>query len=736
MKRSRGNKKSGNSVTSKGKTTRQEKPSRLPLWQAILLPVVSVLVFLLLLEGGLALVGVSPVVKTEDPFVGFAANVPLYVPDPEAPGTMVTARNKNHFFNRQIFTRDKSPDTYRIFTLGGSTTYGRPYKDATSFSGWLRELLPRVDGGRKWEVINAGGISYASYRVAHLMEELIRYQPDLFIVYTGHNEFLEERTYGQIKEIAPLIRSTVGLLSRTRTWSAMTTALQGMGMAPKAAKTGRDQLAGEVKAILDQSAGLERYTRDDPLREKILEHYRLSLERMAALARSVGAQIIFVTPASNLKDCTPFKSEHTVGLNPGVRQQSEELLVQGKAALDENKGEAALVLLDRAIALDPRYAELHYRRGQALLALGRFGEAAEALRRARDEDVCPLRALTPMRRIVTEVAREQGVKIVDYVDLLEAAMRKETGHPIAGQEFFLDHVHPTIEGHKMLAVKLVRAMTEAGSLRPVTGWEEQAVAAATASIEAKVDEAAHALALANLARVLLWAGKDEEAARLAKQARATTDASEQVLVSSTSILTSILLEKGNSAKALDLLYETLAVLPGAIEIRMKLGLILLGPEHREQEESAANLLLVCQQMPDHDAALTGFSQVMAQRGRLGIAYDAAAEALRFNPKNGRAGEIQAQIRTILKGRDIKPTPFHVELEGYPSRAPRKLVQMRRISGGRVIPHGIEVEFHENGRLKSFKDLVGGKLHGLAKTWDAQGKELTRTVYKQGVPVAD
>ncbi len=270
--------------------TQQKPPPRLPLWQAVLLPVVSVLVFFLLLEGGLALFGVSPVLKTEDPFVGFAANVPLYVPDPDAARGIDGHRpNKLRYFNQQSFPREKDPETYRIFTLGGSTTYGRPYSDTTSFAGWLRELLPLVDASRKWEVINAGGISYASYRVAHLMEELVRYQPDLFIVYTGHNEFLEERTYGEIREMPAAIRSTVALLSRTRTWSAMNTAMQSLGVAPQTNNASHDQLSGEVNAILDRSAGLERYTRDDALQAKIFEHYRISLERMAALARSVGA---------------------------------------------------------------------------------------------------------------------------------------------------------------------------------------------------------------------------------------------------------------------------------------------------------------------------------------------------------------------------------------------------------------------------------------------------------------
>ena len=294
-----------------------KSPKRTPLWQAVVLPLVSILVFFLLLEGALALFGIKPVLKTEDPFVGFASNAPLFVPAPGPRGDqwLLTAQNKRGYFNVQGFPQTKAPGTYRIFTLGGSTTYGRPYDDKTSFSGWLRELLPMADSGRDWEVINAGGISYASYRVAHLMEELINYQPDLFIIYTGHNEFLEERTYGQIRDMSPLVKNTVSVLNKTRTWAAMNSAMRSLGLQAQEEEPNRDTLGDRVDTILDLTVGLDQYRRDDALRENILEHYRLSLERMVALARSVDAEVIFVTPASSQNDCTPFKSQHTPGLD-------------------------------------------------------------------------------------------------------------------------------------------------------------------------------------------------------------------------------------------------------------------------------------------------------------------------------------------------------------------------------------------------------------------------------------
>jgi tetratricopeptide (TPR) repeat protein len=712
-----------------------KKSHRLPLWQMIILPVASILIFFLLLEGILALFGFSPAYKTEDPFVGFASNAPLFVPVPgsETGQLMVTAPNKKDFFNKQSFSREKASNTYRIFSLGGSTTYGRPYNDTTSFSGWLRELLPTADKSKKWEIINAGGISYASYRVAHLMEELINYQPDLFIIYTGHNEFLEERTYGKLKDISPLLKTTTQLLAKTRTWSAMSDALQKLHIAPQKNKEDRVNLAAEVDSILDQSAGLDLYKRDDPLRENILKHYRISLERMVQLARSVGAQVIFVTPASNLKDFSPFKSQHTDGISRGARQRSEDLLAMSKPFVWEKNWGLVLQFLDEAVALDPRFAELLYRRGQALLGLGRYEEAKEALRRARDEDVCPLRALTPMRQIVTDVAKENGVMLVDFIDLLERRMQKTLGYSILGKEFFLDHVHPTIEGNKILAVALLQTMVSQDLVRLEPGWGVKTIASVAAKIEGGVDQEEHGRALANLARVLMWAGKNEDAARLARQALEIAGDYREVAINASTTLANAYARDNQPKLALKQIYSTLAMAPGSAELRLKLGQLLMGRHFRKLEEAAANLLLVTRLMPYYDWGHALFGIDMAERGRPQIAYPSLKEALRMNPNNSAANQKLAQINPMLRGQKLRTDPPLIQQDFYPSTAPRRLVQGRRNASGQFIPDGIDVTFYENGRLKHFVDYENGVKNGDEITWDNNGQVLTHLVYRQGVP---
>ncbi|MEJ2340336.1 MAG: hypothetical protein P8Y15_15800, partial [Gemmatimonadales bacterium] len=304
------------------------------------------LVFFLTLEGILYVSGVEPLSERTDPYVGFAGYSPLFVETrtPDGEHVFATADNKFNWFNQQQFPVRKAEGVTRIFCLGGSTTYGRPYDDRTSFCGWLRAFLPAVHPSTQWEVINAGGISYASYRVVRLMEELARREPDLFIIYTGHNEFLEKRTYDRLLRTPELMRDLGSLASRLRLYSLLSDVIY-----PR-----KDVLETEIDAVLDNSVGPEDYHRDDPMRDAVLEHFRISLQRMTRIAEESGAEIIFVTPASNIRDFSPFKAEPSAGLDSARIQQIGLLKESITEHLDHQENEQAADLAIQALAIDPR----------------------------------------------------------------------------------------------------------------------------------------------------------------------------------------------------------------------------------------------------------------------------------------------------------------------------------------------------------------------------------------------
>ena len=504
------------SIDTTTEETGSQRRRALPRWKKALLGLAVTCLFFAALELALAIGGVRPMLYDEDPFVGFAASIPLFVEHTTPDGQAVwrTAHNKRHSFNLQQFPRTKARGTIRIFCLGGSTTYGRPFDDATSFCGWLRELLPAADPSRKWELVNAGGLSYASYRVAALTEELVRREPDLFVVYCGHNEFLERRTYRKALHTPGPLRRAAAAVGRTRTGTALRWLLRRTGALPaKPPKPdpGRDVLPGEVQAILDHAVGPTDYARDDAWARRVVDHYRVNLGRIVDIARSAGVPIVLVTPAANLKDCSPFKSEHRAGLADADKQRWHALVEQAEAAADPAE---ALAALDRAAAIDDRYAALHYRRGQALLRLGRHAEAKAAFERAIVEDICPLRALPSMRRIVADVAAQRHVPLVDFARMVA----EQAEHDIPGRKQFLDHVHPTIRMHRLLALALVDALTGRGIVRPAPSWGEAAIERVTQRVEGRVGREAMGVALRNLSKVMGWAGKFAESRSLALDA--------------------------------------------------------------------------------------------------------------------------------------------------------------------------------------------------------------------------
>ncbi|MFO7871982.1 MAG: tetratricopeptide repeat protein [Kiritimatiellia bacterium] len=440
-------------------------------------------VILGVLEAILAFAGIKPLILTRDPMAGFAHSPSLFYRERVAGSDVYRTRPcKRKWFNEQKFPARKQPDTCRIFCVGGSTTYGRPYDDRMSFCRFLSRLLRAAEPRRNWEVVNAGGISYASYRVARLMQELGEYEPDLFIVYCGHNEFLEHRTYHGVKKIAKWTEGLRAVAMRLRLY-AVTDSAAGRLLENRA---GREELAAEVLPALDDVVGLSAYERDDELRNKIVAHFRVSIERMIRLARSCGAEIMFVMPASNLKDMSPFKSQHSPGIKTG--------------------------------GSDARHAQTQYVLGRRLFADEDYKSAKAAFVKAVDEDVCPLRMISPLQRVLRKVTGRRGITLVDYPALLEEDCMKTYGHDILGREYFHDHVHPTMDATFMLGTELFDAMCRKGIADRPDAFGSQVLADVKAQVVSKLSEAERGRAMLNLGKVLAWAGKYDESAPAIRRA--------------------------------------------------------------------------------------------------------------------------------------------------------------------------------------------------------------------------
>ncbi|MBD3676295.1 MAG: SGNH/GDSL hydrolase family protein [Planctomycetaceae bacterium] len=384
----------------------------------------------------------------DDPYVGFAEVTPLFEQQGDV-YEIAPARLK--FFAAESFPAVKPDNQSRIFVLGGSTVQGRPYSIETTFGTWLELGLQADNPQQSWDVVNCGGLSYASYRLVPILEEVLTYHPDLIVLCTGHNEFLEDRSYDHLKPDSSFERISMNLSASSHLFHLMRHAMGSM----KAPQKPKPQLKGEVDAILDYNDSLRAYHRDDEWRQQIVAHFEFNLRRMLELCRRHNVPVILIRPPSNLADSPPFKSEVSEKLSPKQASEIRRLMNTARENYRENLS-ASIAALEKAVLIDPRYALAWYELGQCYLTRKRNHEAKQAFLQAREEDVCPLRIVSELEDVILRVARETKTSLLDAYELLEE--RSRSG--MLDSQWLADHVHPTVAGHQLMAEALQKKMSE------------------------------------------------------------------------------------------------------------------------------------------------------------------------------------------------------------------------------------------------------------------------------------
>ncbi len=395
-------------------------------------------------------IGWEPPGSVADPYVGFSELRPLFEVESTRTRFQISA-NRFPLFCADEFLVDKPEDEFRIFCVGGSTVQGRPFAIETSFSTWLELRLKAVDPAKQWNAINCGGVSYASYRLAPIIEEIVDYQPDLIVLYTGHNEFLEDRTYARVKTTSPWIARTHERLAKIRTYSLLRSLV-----VDEKSEGAAETLSSDVEARLDFRDGLSVYHRDDQWKRDVTNHFEHNLRRMLRAVTDNGIPIIVCQPVANLADASPFKSQSGASLSDEETTKFDKVWQTIKSSRPITDWTAEIERLQQQVQLNPRHAELQFRMGQAYHQAGNVELAKPHLLAAKEEDVCPLRIIEPVRDSIERVSQEFGAPLVN----VNAFFESRAAGGIVGSESMVDHVHPSIHGHQLIAELLESEMVK------------------------------------------------------------------------------------------------------------------------------------------------------------------------------------------------------------------------------------------------------------------------------------
>jgi len=586
---------------------------KIAAWKKTCYAAVVCIAFFLAIEFVLAMAGVEMVVQREDPFRGFSGLVSVFVPDGDVYRTRRATANRT--FNDQSFLVEKPANGLRIFCLGGSSAYGYPWGARAAFTSILGDVLAQVHGDRHVEAINAAGISYAMHRVNIVADEVIKYRPDILIIFSGHNEFIEPDFFDALKHRSTARNEFEYLLAHSRLYSALH-ALRASPPALKKSVTTRFAVAVQR----DRST---RYSRGE--KAAVVAEFRWRLRRLVRRAQQQGVHVLLATVPCNLSRWRPEASITETSLDDRQRMQWRDAFASGKGALAAGNTRVAIEQLSRAAAMVPGHAETHFLLGQAYEAVQQWKEARQAYQLACDDDASPSRRISAINATIRQIATDQHCLLVDC----DALFTRQAEHGLVGFNLIEDYVHPTRKAHVLIAWALWQAIERAGWVSEKSVARRRVFDAVVAR-RPPIDEAANATWLFNQGVILENQGSLDQAVAKYRQALRQDPGHEGALHN----LAVILSDRGEYQQALVLLERLLRAAPGDRNGRVLDAEVLL--QQGEYGAAVEQFRRVQSQAPDSVRAHIGLGRARTAQGDLDGARRHFREALRIDPENVEA----------------------------------------------------------------------------------------------------
>ena len=385
--------------------------SRTRLWLFRSIAVILPFCLLLLFEGALRLFhyGYDSSLFIEQPH-----NSDYLVFNPEAGKRYFTDQLNATTGNREPFRKTKEAGTLRLFVLGESTTIGYPYFHNGSFHRWLQYRLMRSFPDKKLEIVNISLTAVNSYTVLGFAREVVDYQPDAILIYTGHNEYYGALGVGSTNRLgsSPALINGLLWLRQFRVVQLLTQAWGKIARlfsagASKAGKTRMELMVG------DQQIGY-----GSPLFDLGLQQFKTNMGKTLEIFHRRGIPVFLSNVVSNLRDQQPFVSLPAAG-----------------SASD------------------------NFAAGVRAWAQGDYPTAKQAYIRAKDLDALRFRAPEGIDSIIEELSRQyDNTHLVDT----RGAFQSASDHGIVGNSLLLEHVHPNLMGYALLSDVFFRALQQQG----------------------------------------------------------------------------------------------------------------------------------------------------------------------------------------------------------------------------------------------------------------------------------
>jgi tetratricopeptide (TPR) repeat protein len=384
-------------------------------------------------------------------FIEYKDNSDYLVFNPDASKRYFTDQDIATVGNSEIFKKKKDSNTIRIFVLGESTTIGYPYFHNGSFHRWLQYRLMHNYPDKNFEIISLSLTAVNSYTVLGFAKDVVNYEPDAVLIYTGHNEFYGALGVASTQSIGSN-RTLVNLVLKLRELKLVQLITRIFSKA--GALHGTDNTGGGESRMQLMAAKQEIPYQSD-LYGKGVEQFKDNMNEVFNLFSQHQIPVFVSNLVSNDKDLKPFISFDDSRVNNAAFKKNYQLGIKAFNSKDLN---TAITCLTEANEQYNGSATCNYYLARAYFAQGDFDKAKAYFAKASDLDGLRFRAPQEFNTILKSLSLNYSdVHIVDTKQAFESF----SDHQIIGDQLILDHVHPNLKGYAIMSDAFYKAISNA-----------------------------------------------------------------------------------------------------------------------------------------------------------------------------------------------------------------------------------------------------------------------------------
>ncbi len=304
------------------------------------------------------------------------------------------------------FEKIKRKNSFRIFVFGGSSTAGYPYPPNASFSRQLKRKLEIVYPNVFWEVINLGVSAINSNTINDIFDDVIDQKPDLIILYTGHNEY-----YGADGAASSNIFSGNPTLVSFQNYLRNQKIYQFLNNFVKLFASNKDPQKPSG-TLMAQMAGDNLVPMNSEVYNSGISQFEENLNSILIKSKENNLEVFLCTLVSNLKQ---------EPLDKMILKESEAVKLFDEAMNSSENEKSKKLFID-----------------------------------AKEKDSFRFRAPNKINEIISKMADSYNYNLID----IEKSFSRNSENGITDFNLFVDHLHPNIEGYKLISDLLFNNIIE------------------------------------------------------------------------------------------------------------------------------------------------------------------------------------------------------------------------------------------------------------------------------------